>query len=145
MKKSELPNYCIVEFGNGERWLRIGTTNALVASDGWNTLDDYDDDLKYNDGVTLDEEFNKEYSIVRVWAVKGNYYKLTNPYPYMNLMQRFIDNTKEFDYSDWELVYERYDEEDDETTELYKLVNELSENMANLATRLISIEDKLKK
>lgn len=109
MTKQELKPYCIVEFRDGSRWLRIGNTDGLTGVEDyrelWNTLDDYDDDLIY-----LDEEGGADFAdIVKVFECNDNTF---NEYG-GKLIMKFMGErySEDFDLSNWALVWERENKE----------------------------------
>ena len=72
MLKSELKAWCIVELGNGTKWLRIGNTDGLInnedGDEDWNTLSEYNEDLTYYDKFS-DEDTT--YDIIKVYNYDG--------------------------------------------------------------------------
>ena len=72
MLKSELEPWCIVEFGDGTKWLRVGNTDALInnedGNEDWNTLSEYNEDLTYYDKFG-DEDTT--YDIIKVYNYDG--------------------------------------------------------------------------
>lgn len=120
MTKQELNPYCIVEFRDGTRWLRVGSTDALIRVDDcqqlWNTLDEYNDDLIYSDG----EERADFADIVRVFECERN---ISDEYNGKLIVIFMSEKDSEyFDLSNWVLTWER----EDKNEELEFIKNKIS-------------------
>jgi len=113
MLKSELEPWCIVEFEEGTQWLRIGTTDALISSEGgyeeWNTLSEYNENLTYHDKFGDKDTY---YDIVKVY----NYCDYPNSHSY--LIRNFLNH--EYIDDKYKCVFDKNKENEDEKLEFTK-------------------------
>jgi len=112
MLKSELKPWCIVEFGEGTKWLRIGGTDALISSEcgyeEWNTLSEYNEDLTYHD------KFGDEDTYCDIVKVYNYNYDGVHPY----LIRNFLNN--EYIDDKYECVFDKNKKDENEKFEFTK-------------------------
>ena len=66
MKKSDLKNFQIVEFGNGQNYMVNIDDGVFFRKDGWMPNSDYDDNLKLTDG-----DGDDDWDVVKVRECKN--------------------------------------------------------------------------
>lgn len=134
MTKQELNPYCIVEFRDGTRWLRVGNTDALIGVEDhceiWNTLNEYNDDLIYSD----DEDGREFADIVKVFECIDNIF---NEYG-GELILLFLSekDSDDFDLSHWSLVWERENKNNEKLEFVNNKISNIQKQISQLQTEL---------
>lgn len=134
MTKSNLPYGCIVEFKDGEKWLRIGNSDALISRldddfgewEAWNSLEDYSENLTYVGDEEIADEINGDYDIVKV-------YKYINRSEY-----RYTQFLEGNDY-EYELLWEKEESEDEEVNNIKRRLDELTEMIDELRNEIKNV------
>lgn len=133
MTKQELKPYCIVEFRDGTKWLRVGNTDALIGVEDncgcWNTLEEYNDDLIY-----YDEDDVEFADIIKVFECNNNTFREYNGKLIVDFMSERY--SEDFDLSNWTLVWERENKNNEELEFINNKISNIQKQIDQLQTEL---------